>query len=150
MADSAAKKAERKALWDEALAIRERFVGKLIVSVTPFVPKAQTPFQWADMVDAASLTETNRRLRRELAPRGVKLEVASVREARMQGVLARGDERLASALARTRGASAGSFASALLAEGLAEEDYLRGRSLEEGLPWWMVGAGTGLSDLNVG
>jgi len=132
------------------LAIRERFVGKLIVSVTPFVPKAQTPFQWADMADAAYLTETNRRLRRELAPRGVKLEVASVREARMQGVLARGDERLASALARARGASVASLASALLAEGLAEGDYLRGRSLEEGLPWWMVGAGTGLSDLNVG
>lgn len=129
-----------------ALTIRERFGKKVIVSVTPFVPKAQTPFQWEKMADAEYLTETNRRLRRELAPSGIKLEVTSVGEARMQGVLARGNERLASALAGVQGISAASFFRALHAEGLSEEDYLRERSPDEDLPWRMVGTGTEISD----
>jgi radical SAM superfamily enzyme YgiQ (UPF0313 family) len=131
------------------LAIRKRFSGRVIVSVTPFVPKAQTPFQREKMADAVYLTETSRRLRRELTPSGIKLEVTSVGEARMQGVLARGDERLSSALAGVQRISAASFSRAVHAEGLSEEDYLGERSPDEDLPWRMVGTGTEISDPRV-
>lgn len=117
--------------------------GNLSLSISPFVPKAHTPFQWAAMAGAGELQERLRALRRELRPLGVSVEDESVPWARVQGVLARGDRRLAAALARMAGTTLAAWRQALAAEGLSEEEYLRPREADEPFPWEVVDPGAG-------
>lgn len=114
--------------------------GHLAVSVAPFVPKPHTPFQWAEMADGPILQERLRLLRQGLRPLGVEVEEESVPWSRVQGVLARGDRRLAGVLARMPPSLAG-WRQALAAEGLTEDDYLRRRAPEEAFPWEVVASG---------
>jgi len=72
---------------------------KLIVSVSCFVPKPWTPFQWAPMEAEKRLADKISGVRRALAPvRSVEVAGESAREAVVQGVLARGDRQLQDAL----------------------------------------------------
>jgi len=114
--------------------------GHVSVSVAPFVPKPHTPFQWAAMAEAQVLQERLRLLREHLRPLGVAVEAESVPWSRVQGVLARGDRRLAKALERMQPTLAG-WRQALAAEGLTEEEYLRQRAPEEVFPWEVVAPG---------
>ncbi len=115
--------------------------GSLSLSVAPFVPKAHTPFQWAAMAEAVVLESRLRALRRELRPLGIAVEEESVPWSRVQGVLARGDGRLAGVLARMAGPSLAEWRRALAAEGLSEEEYLRARAPGEPFPWEVVSSG---------
>jgi radical SAM family uncharacterized protein/radical SAM-linked protein len=64
------------------------------VTVSPFVPKPLTPFQWARQMDAAYFLDVVRRLKRGV-PRSVTIKNHNVESSVLEGVLARGDERLA-------------------------------------------------------
>lgn len=64
------------------------------VTVSPFVPKPFTPFQWARQMDAAYFLDVVRRLKRGV-PRSVTIKNHNVESSVLEGVLARGDERLA-------------------------------------------------------
>ncbi len=64
------------------------------VTVSPFVPKPLTPFQWARQMDAAYCNEVVRRLKRGV-PRSVTIKNHNIESSVLEGVLARGDERLA-------------------------------------------------------
>lgn len=124
--------------------VRARLPGaSLSLSVAPFVPKAHTPFQWAAMAEAAVLESRLRALRRELRPLGVAVEEESIPWSRVQGVLARGDGRLAGVLARMASPTLAEWRRALAAEGLSEEEYLRGRGAGEPFPWEVVAPGVG-------
>jgi len=86
---------------DEVMAPRARAtgrMGRITLSVNPFVPKPWTPFQWAPMHDEKCLAAKQRLLARELAPRGVALDFFSAREASLQTLLSRGDRRVADLL----------------------------------------------------
>lgn len=61
------------------------------VTVSPFVPKAQTPFQWARMEDPVKMVDRTKKLERSL-PASVKGHF--VEASMLEGVLARGDRRL--------------------------------------------------------
>lgn len=67
---------------------------KLAVSISPFVPKAHTPFQWEPQCSLAELEERQSYLRRH-TPRRVKLSWHDPRVSRVEAVFARGDRRLA-------------------------------------------------------
>ncbi|HDP80337.1 MAG TPA: TIGR03960 family B12-binding radical SAM protein [Spirochaetes bacterium] len=69
--------------------------GKKEINVTlsPFVPKPHTPFQWELMMDTAYFDETIRRIKREL-PRSVNVKNHNVRASQLEAVMARGDTRL--------------------------------------------------------
>lgn len=73
--------------------------GQINVSVTTFVPKAHTPFQWAGQI---SLSESRKRiafLQSELAKiRGVRLKWQDPNMSQLEGTLARGDRRMAPVL----------------------------------------------------
>ncbi|RQW07476.1 TIGR03960 family B12-binding radical SAM protein [candidate division KSB1 bacterium] len=73
-----------------------RYRGKRInVSISPFVPKPLTPFQW---VRQDSAEETQRKinfLRQSICSRNVKLSWRDPDVSRIEGVLARGDRRVA-------------------------------------------------------
>ncbi len=122
--------------------IRERFPrASLSLSVAPFVPKAHTPFQWAPLAPAAVLEGRLRHLKRELQSLRVSVQGESVAWSRVQGVLARGDYRLAEVLARISSRSIGNWRRAMKYFRLDEKEYLRERGLEEPLPWDHIESG---------
>jgi len=100
--------ADVDAIVDLVEKVRERLVrggrarvGRLLVSINPFVPKPWTPFQWEAMDDLGSLRRKLARLRRALgAIPAVQVETESPREAYLQTLLSRGDRRVAPILER--------------------------------------------------
>ncbi|HJW71048.1 MAG TPA: radical SAM protein [Candidatus Binatia bacterium] len=83
------------------LAGRRPRVGRILVSINPFVPKPWTPFQWEPMEDLRSLKRKLARVRRKLsAIPAVQVETESPREGYLQTVLSRGDRRVADVLER--------------------------------------------------
>ena len=80
-------------------------VGRILVSINPFVPKPWTPFQWEPMEDLGSLKRKLQRVRRQLATvPAVQVETESPREAYLQTLLSRGDRRVAEILERLHAA----------------------------------------------
>ncbi|AFM27255.1 radical SAM protein [Desulfomonile tiedjei] len=74
-------------------------IGTIAVQVNPFVPKPWTPFQWAAMAPVSVLKKRIDSLRKALAKvPNVVLRQESVRDARIQAILSRGDRRIADML----------------------------------------------------
>jgi radical SAM superfamily enzyme YgiQ (UPF0313 family) len=82
-----------------AAKVRERLpggVGRITLSINPFVPKPWTPFQWEPMAPLDVLRARARLLRRAVARiPGAEVDLESPREAYWQTLLSRGDRRLA-------------------------------------------------------
>jgi radical SAM superfamily enzyme YgiQ (UPF0313 family) len=72
---------------------------RLILNMAPFVPKAGTPFQWLPMASPLTLNRRLSLLKKRLGARGIKLKCESPAWSQVQGVLARGDIKLAEVLA---------------------------------------------------
>ena len=78
-------------------------VGRILVSINPFVPKPWTPFQWEPMEALPSLKRKLAGVRRALSTiPAVQVETESPREAYLQTLLSRGDRRTADLLERLR------------------------------------------------
>jgi len=122
--------------------LARRFRRRVSVKLTPFVPKAQTPFERRAMCDGGTLNARLRAVTKELRAAGVSVNRESVEWAQVQGMLARGDEGLGHALARLEGLNLGSWRRALKLAGLDTQTYLRARDVAETLPWHVVDAGT--------
>jgi len=129
------KEEDIEALVCLAQKIKEQFSGHLIVSLSPFVPKAQTPYQWAPMAPVPVLEARLRYVKQNLPSIEVRSESAA--EAAIQATLARGDRRVAVALARTKGRSLPAWKNALARQGLVYEALLEERSRAT-LPWDVV------------
>ncbi len=67
---------------------------KLNVSVTNFIPKAFTPFQWEPMADRATLRRRQEILRRRLSVKGLRLALHGVDSSYVEAALARGGEEM--------------------------------------------------------
>ena len=74
--------------------------GEVNVAVSSFVPKPHTPFQWEPMDPPDVLLEKQQRLRARNRSRAVHLKFHSVPRSHMEGVLSRGDRRVAEVLER--------------------------------------------------
>lgn len=71
-------------------------VGRITVSLNPFVPKPWTPFQWDPMLEVSACQKKIAWLRRRLGRiANVDFDADSPREAYMQTLLSRGDRRVA-------------------------------------------------------
>ena len=96
--------AQIAALAQEILALRrpERGRGrqfKVAVSVSTFVPKAHTPFQWEPLLPLAEVQQRQDFLRRALGKiKGAELSWHSAEMSFIEAVFARGDRRLAPVL----------------------------------------------------
>jgi radical SAM superfamily enzyme YgiQ (UPF0313 family) len=130
-----------QALVDLVTAVGQRFSRRVTVNVTPFVPKAHTPFQWAAMMPQATIRERLRYVEQQLRPRGVAVKSDSPAWAAVQGVLSRGDRRLGQALTKMDRTSLAQWRRALRESGLEADEYLRERSLDGTLPWSVVDSG---------
>ncbi len=116
--------------------------GRLTLSVNPFVPKPFTPFQWAAFAGRKYLEAAFKNLRGGLkSAGGVEIISESVRSSEIQAILARGDRKLSAVVVQSE--SAQEFRKNFKASGLDAEFYLRGRDLEENLPWDFLEQGFG-------
>ncbi|MEA3335644.1 MAG: radical SAM protein [Chloroflexota bacterium] len=130
-----------EALVDLTMEARGRFKRRLVINATPFVPKAHTPFQWEPMTKVDTLKRRQRVIQRSLARQGVDVRSESAQWAAVQGVLARGDRRLAPVLLSMDKLSIGNFKRALAENGLSMEDYLGPRQAGTAQPWDIVESG---------
>lgn len=107
---------------------RGRF-AQVTASVSNFVPKAHTPYQWNAMQTREYFRWAHDHLRRQLQLRCVKVKCHNVETSLLEGVFSRGDRRLADAieLAWRRGARMDSWS----------EYFDAGR-------WWQALADTGI------
>jgi radical SAM family uncharacterized protein len=128
-----------------------RHVGKgpawVNVTVSTFVPKAHTPFQWCSMARPEAIREKQQLLLRSGLPRHIRFKFHNNRMSFVEGMLARGDRRMFSAVERAfqRGASFDSWQEwfsfspwekAFEEADMDPEDYLyRERKPDEAFPW---------------
>ncbi len=111
-------------------------MGRLSLSVNPFIPKPWTPFQWAPMAGRSCLEAKRRLLERELRPLGIGIDMMSPREAWLQSLLSRGDRRCADLLELAHRETEGDLRRALSRWPHDPEFFAtREVGIEERLPW---------------
>ncbi len=85
-------------LVGKVVAATPRGGAQVTVSISPFAPKAHTPFQWAGQIDRDEIARRNRYLRDGLRRTRVKLSLRDPEVSRLEGILGLGDARLADAV----------------------------------------------------
>src|SRR5262249_35049268 len=109
--------------------------GKLTLSVSSFVPKPWTPFQWAPFDGLRDLEDKLELIKRGARPLGVRVVHENPREAGLQALLARGDRRVAGFI-ELAAEFEGDWRRALREwHGDAEFYTRRPRALDERFPW---------------
>jgi len=121
---------------------RRRAGTSIVLNVTPFVPKAGTPFQWLPMAEAEILNHHLARLKNTLEPKGITVKADSVAWSVVQGVLSRGDAKLAQVLAEMEERSLSSWRQ-VLEECSLDAKYYVNRVIPptERLPWSFLDSG---------
>ena len=79
----------------EACPPNERGSVRVSISVSTFVPKAQTPFQWEPQIERAEVLRRQSVLRDAIPRKGVELSWHDSDVSFLEGVMARGDRRIA-------------------------------------------------------
>jgi radical SAM superfamily enzyme YgiQ (UPF0313 family) len=117
---------------------KKKKIGTITLSVNPFVPKPATPFQWLPMAPAAVLKKRTAHLKNSLKKiPNMKINCESHRMARINGVLARGDQRVASLIET---AAREGWSKAISKKDLATFLY-RKINTDEPLPWDILDSG---------
>jgi radical SAM superfamily enzyme YgiQ (UPF0313 family) len=130
-----------QAIVDLTMAVAERFQRQVTVNLTPFVPKAHTPFQWATMAEVTTLQSRINHVQRALQKQGMTVKAESPAWAAVQGVLARGDRRVGEALLALEQPTLAGWRKALAAARLHPATYLGKWALDAPLPWQVVNTG---------
>ncbi|WP_425060631.1 hypothetical protein SCACP_13660 [Sporomusa carbonis] len=133
--------------------------AKITVSVSSFVPKPHTAFQWFGQNSIEEIERKQKLLRSLIKDRSISLSWHDARTSFLEGVFARGDRRLGKVLLRAwqNGAKFDGWSEhfnydvwmdAFAAEGLDPAVYAsRNRELSEFLPWEHLSAGVDKSFL---
>jgi radical SAM superfamily enzyme YgiQ (UPF0313 family) len=127
--------ADVEELMGLALNCASRFPRQVIVNITPFVPKAHTPFQRLAQTSAKTVKRRAAYVKSQLRRKGIGVRVESPAWSEVQGTLARGDHQLAEAVLSVRDITPSSWRAAVSEAGLSVTDLLGARSEEASLPW---------------
>lgn len=139
--------------------LKGRKGAKVTVSVSSFVPKPHTAFEWFGQNSVEELERKQKLLRSLIKDRSISLNWHDARTSFLEGVFARGDRRLGKVLLRAwqNGAKFDGWSEhfkydvwmeAFAAEGIDPAFYAnRERDLEEYLPWEHLSAGVDKSFL---
>ena len=135
-------------LCQEALKLARRSKGsaQINVSVSTFIPKAHTPFQWEPQSSLEEVEGKQKFLRKSLDRHGLQFKWSDSRLSLLEGVFARGDRRLGHLLetAYSLGCRLDGWGEhfrydlwerALSRCGVDPSFYLRKRDADEILPW---------------
>ncbi len=125
---------------------------RITLSVSSFVPKAFTPFQWAKQDTMEELRIKQYALKDNITSRKIKYNYHEAPVSVLEGVFARGDRRLAKVLlkAHEKGIRFDGWSEFFSMEkwmecfsecGLDPDFYTRERSFDEILPWDMIDVG---------
>ncbi len=121
--------------------------GKINVSVSTFVPKSHTPFQWAGQISLVESKNKIRHLHNKLKMRGIQFKWQNPEASFIEGLWARGDSALSSLLVKAyqNGCRLDGWSDnfrfdlwdkAISEAGLDAEVYTsRQRELKDPLPW---------------
>jgi radical SAM superfamily enzyme YgiQ (UPF0313 family) len=130
------------------LAIKDRLESKhsncrIIVNASPLVPKASTPFQWLPMAPQDVLNHRLGILKNSLPTKGIKVNEESPAWSEVQGVLSRGDEKIAPVLADMKKLTLASWKKAIEQHNLDIDYYVNQRwDTSQKLPWSIIDSGT--------
>ena len=123
------------------------------ISVSCFIPKPFTPFQWEKQDTLEMLEEKQKHLKQCITDRRIRYTYHDARVSRIEAVLARGDRRVAAAIAKVVECGAvfdawdeyfdyDRWIAAFEATGVDPDFYTtRGYALDEVLPWDMIDCG---------
>jgi radical SAM superfamily enzyme YgiQ (UPF0313 family) len=111
-----------------------RRLGGITVSVSTFVPKAWTPFQWSAFVDEGVMAKRTAILKNGLRLPNVTLRMEPFKNAKLQAILSRGDRLLAPVIEKIALSSA-TWQRILNNNKLSAETYLGYRETDAVLPW---------------
>ncbi len=123
------------------LRARKLFKRRIAMNATPFVPKAHTPFQWMPMTDAKTLKNRQSFIMRRLGRHKIAVRSDSPAWAEVQGVLARGDRRLAQVLLDIPRLNVRDFWATMAQHGLEREEFLGQLPVDQPMPWQIVESG---------
>jgi len=122
------------------------------ISVSPFIPKPHTPFQWLPMQGRERLEDTLTLIKKGLKGKKIRLRYRDVPTSTMEAVVARGDQRLAGLFtylveknvrleAWREHFQPDLYETWFETEGLSMDEFTGPRSLEAPLPWDFVDSG---------
>ena len=125
---------------------------QVTVSLSTFVPKPHTPFQWCRQISLEEILERQELLKKNIRNRNLKIKWHDGRMSLLEGVFSRGDEKLGALLenafrlgCRFDGWSEqfkfDLWEQAIRETGIRVEDYLRERHITEKLPWDRIDCG---------
>jgi len=121
---------------------------RIAVTISPFVPKAGTPFQWLPMTPPAILNRRLSLLKNRLMPKGIRIKGESPAWSQVQGVLSRGDEKIAEVLANMEELSLSGWRKAAEKCHLDIDYYVNQRwDTKQKLPWDIIDSGTKIEHL---
>ncbi len=125
---------------------------EVTASVSTFVPKPHTPFQWSAQIDVAETEARQRFLREELNKRRIRFKWHDAKTSYLEGVISRGGREIGAAIERayqlgcrfdgwTDQCRHDVWEQALADTGIDPADQLRRRFLDETLPWDHIDSG---------
>jgi radical SAM-linked protein len=126
--------------------------GQVTVSLSTFVPKAHTPFQWQRQIGIEETLEKQAYFKKRLRHRNLSVKWHDSRMSLLEGIFARGDDRIGVLIEKAyqRGCRFDGWSDrfrfdlwekAMDETGVVPEDYLRERDYSETLPWANIDGG---------
>jgi len=125
----------------KAILEKRQSTTRITLSISPFVPKAGTPFEWLRMEQVNVLEERIAMLKRSLQPNGIKVGGESPAWSEVQAILARGDANMAPVLAGVKHLSLAAWTSALHKARLDRSFVHQDWNPDSSLPWDMIDSG---------
>jgi radical SAM family uncharacterized protein len=119
-----------------------RRIGEITISLSCFVPKPFTPFQWVAMAQIGALKKKIQKIKNELKKvPNIRIHSDIPRWAYIQALFARGDRKVADILSLAH-AHKGNWAHTLKSIPINPDFYvIRERDLNENLPWDFIDQG---------
>jgi len=128
----------------------------LTVSVSNFVPKPQTPFQWEKQLTAEQFNEKISNLTRNVRHRNISLKWGDPKMSEVEGVLCRGDKKIGELIYSVykKGELFSGWGNvfdhckwieAMKELGIDKQEYLAERAVDQKLPWHNISTGVDVS-----
>ena len=129
-----------------------RHRGQVTVSLSTFVPKPHTPFQWEKQLSLAETYSRQQFIRQRMNNRNLAVKWHDARMSLLEGLFSRGDEKIGELLLRAwqKGCRFDGWSEvfrfdlwqeAIREAGISVEDYLGERPVTDPLPWDNIDCG---------